>query len=72
MDQEKDERKKRIFKAFDIAKQNSYLRVLSGDEQLFYMFMEGMKFEKSGKIPERLLDNTDFLKDPEKYEFAGK
>ncbi len=72
MEQEKDERKKRILKAFGIASQNSYLRALSGDEQLFYMFLEGMKFGKTGTIPESLLDNADFLKDPEKYEFTGK
>jgi hypothetical protein len=70
--EDKDERKKRIFKAFDISKQNSYLRMLSGDEQLFYLFMEGMKFAKTDTVPESLLNNEDFLKDPEKYEFTDK
>lgn len=72
MDRDKDEIKKRTFKAFDIAKQNSYIRMLSGDLQLFYMFMEGMKYAKTDTVPESLLDNEDFLKDPKKYEFTDK
>lgn len=68
MDREKDERKKRTLRAFAVSKQNSYLRMLSGDEQLFYMFLEGMKFAKTDKIPENLLDNEDFLKHPSKYD----
>lgn len=62
-----DKRKKEVINAFNIAKNNSYLRMLFGDTQLFYMFLEGMKYQKSGAAPQNLLDNDDFLKNPEKY-----
>ena len=49
-----DEKFEKIKEAFNIAKQNSYLRCLFGDTQLFYMFMEGMKYQKTGELPNSL------------------
>lgn len=54
-------------KAFKTALTNSYLRALFGNEQLFYMFMEGFKFAKTDKIPEDLLDNEQFISNPENF-----
>lgn len=54
-------------KAFKTAVTNSYLRCLFGNEQLFYMFMEGIKFAKTDEIPKDLLDDEDFVSNPEKY-----
>ena len=63
----KEQNKERILNAFSIAKNNSYLRMMFGDAQLFYMFLEGMKYQKTGETPQNMLDNDDFLKNPEKY-----
>ena len=62
-----DERKEYVMKAFKTVLNNSYLRCLFGNEQLFYMFMEGMKFAKTDEIPKDLLDDDDFVSTPEKY-----
>ena len=62
-----EEKKKFVMDAFKTAKSNSYLRCLSGDLQLFYMFMEGYTAAKTGKLPEDLLDNKEFLSDPQNY-----
>lgn len=61
------ERKEFVMKAFRTALTNSYHRCFFGNEQLFYLFMEGMKFAKTDEIPEDLLDNEDFVSNPEKY-----
>ena len=61
------ERKEYVMKAFKTAVTNSYLRALFGNEQLFCMFMEGFKFAKTDKIPEDLLDNEQFIGNPEKF-----
>lgn len=62
-----EQKKERILNAFNKAKSNSYLRMMYGDAQLFYMFMEGMKYQKTGEMPQDILDNDDFLKNHEKY-----
>lgn len=62
-----DERKECVMKAFKTALNNSYLRCLFGNEQLFYLFMEGFKFAKTDKIPEDLFDNEEFITNPEKF-----
>lgn len=64
----KESRRDIVFKAFNTAKANSYLRCLFGDESLFYMFMEGMKFERTGLLPKDLLNDESFLSDPKKYQ----
>ena len=46
--------------------------MLYGDEQLFYMFLEGIKFAKTGELPKDVLDDPEFLKDPENYKLHGK
>lgn len=66
-----DERKEYVMKAFKTAVTNSYLRSLSGNEQLFYLFMEGFKFAKTDKIPEDLLDNEEFIANPEKFYYKS-
>ena len=62
-----DEKFEKIKEAFNIAKQNSYLRCLFGDTQLFYMFMEGMKYQKTGELPNSLLEDKDFIAGNKKF-----
>jgi hypothetical protein len=64
---DRDKERERVFKAFGIAKNNSYIRCLFGDAQLFFVFLEGMRFQKTGEFPEYLLDNEEFLNNPEKF-----
>ena len=53
--------------AFDIVQQNSYLKLLSGNDQLFYVFVQGMIFQKTGVKPTCLLDDEDFMNKTGKY-----
>ena len=64
---DKNKERERVFKAFDIARSNSYLKCLFGDAQLFYVFLEGMRFQRTGEFPEDLLDNEEFLNNPDKF-----
>jgi len=59
---ETEEQKQRheIMAAFDTVKNNSYLKRLYGDAQMFYIFLEGMRFQKTGEIPKNLLDDEEF------------
>jgi hypothetical protein len=66
-DKDKKEERERIIKAFKIVNSNSYLKCLFGDAQLFYVFLEGMKFQRTGEFPEDLLDNEEFLNNPDKF-----
>ena len=38
-----------------------------GDKQLFYMFFAGMKFYENGKPAKSLLDDEDFIKNPDNF-----
>lgn len=66
-----DKRKEYVMKAFKTALTNSYLRCLFGNDQLFYLFMEGFKFAKTDKIPEDLFDNEEFITNPEKFNYKS-
>lgn len=44
-----------------ITVRNSYLKCLFGDEQLAWVFFNGMEYGRTGKIPKDLLDDEDFI-----------
>ena len=67
-----EEKKRAVMNAFNVAKSNTYLRVLHGDAQLFCMFMAGMRFQRTGEPEESLLDNDEFLENPEKFYYKNK
>ena len=49
--------KENTIRAFKIAKQNAYMKYNSDEEVMFYIFMQGMIFERTGKFPESFLNN---------------
>ena len=44
-----------------ITVRNSYLKCLYGDEQLAWVFFNGMAYGRTGKTPKDLLDDEDFI-----------
>ena len=57
-----DEREEKILNAFNIARENSYLRLLYGDKQLYYIFLAGVYFGETGKSYKHMLDDDDFVR----------
>jgi hypothetical protein len=62
-----EERETKDKEACGIAIQNSYSRCLYGDKQLSYCFFAGMRYGETGVLPKNLLDDEEFLKNPEKF-----
>ena len=40
---------------------NSYLKCLFGDAQLAYMFFSGVRYGRTGEMPNSLLDDEEFV-----------